>query len=101
MIKIKENELYQELHLYDGDIKIGEAEVDIKGKMLSRLSISEPYQNKGYGIKIVKQLTEQYGLNCLWVNISNKRAIHVYEKCGYKIKEPTMYLMEKTDEETN
>lgn len=101
MIKIKENELYQELHLYDGDIKIGEAEVDIKGKMLSRLSIFEPYQNKGYGTKIVKQLTEQYGLNCLWVNADNERAIHVYEKCGYKIQKPTMYLMEVENEKAN
>lgn len=101
MLNIKENELYQELHLYDGDIKIGEAEVDIKGKMLSRLSISEPYQNKGYGTKIVKQLTEQYGLDCLWVNADNKRAIHVYEKCGYKIQKPTMYLMEVINERTD
>lgn len=26
---------------------------------------------------------------------NNKRAIHVYEKCGYEIKEPTMYKMGK------
>lgn len=94
MINIKGNELYQEFNLYDGDIKIGEAEVDIKGKMLSRLSIFEPYQNKGYGTKIVRILTKQYGLNCLWVNADNERAIHVYEKNGYKIQKPTMYLME-------
>ena len=94
MIEIKENELYQELHLYDDDVKIGEAEIDIKGKMLSRLVIFEPYQNKGYGTKIVRILTKKYGLNCLWVNADNKRAIHVYEKNGYKIQKPTMYLME-------
>lgn len=94
MIEIKENELYQELHLYDNDIKIGEAEIDIKSKMLSRLVIFEPYQNKGYGTKIVRILTKQYGLNCLWVNADNEQAIHVYEKNGYKIQKPTMYLME-------
>ena len=94
MIEIKENELYQELHLYDNGVKIGEAEIDIKGKMLSRLNISEPYQNKGYGTKIVRILTKQYGLNCLWVNADNERAIRVYEKNGYKIQKPTMYLME-------
>ena len=77
MIEIKENELYQELHLYDDDVKIGEAEIDIKGKMLSRLVVFEPYQNKGYGTKIVRILTKQYGLNCLWVNADNERAIHV------------------------
>ena len=52
MIEIKENELYQELELYaidmfDGDRKkIGEAEVDLKGKMISRLNIYKPYQEK-------------------------------------------------------
>ena len=91
----KENELYQEIKLYDGEIEIGECEVDIKGKMLSRLVIYEPYQNKGYGTKIVQELTEKYGLNVLWVNADNKRAIHVYEKCGYRITEPTMYKMER------
>lgn len=43
-IKIQKNELYQELELFDGNIKIGEAEVDIKGKMISRLTVYEPYQ---------------------------------------------------------
>lgn len=43
-IKSKKNELYQELELFDGNIKIGEAEVDIKGKMISRLTVYEPYQ---------------------------------------------------------
>ena len=95
MIKYKKNELYQEIGLYDGDTKIGEAEIDINGKMLARLNIYEPYQNKGYGTTIVKELTEEYGLTNLWVEADNKRAIHVYEKCGYEIKEPTMYKMEK------
>ena len=93
MIEIKENELYQEIELFSGDTKIGEAEVDIKGKMLSRLNIYEPYQNKGYGTEIVKILEERYGCNCLWVNADNDRAIHVYEKCGFRKIEPTMYLM--------
>lgn len=47
-----ENELYQELTLYDGETKIGECEIEIKGKMLSRLVIYEPYQDKGYGLSI-------------------------------------------------
>lgn len=36
-LEIKENELYQEIELFVDGEKIGEAEVDIKGKMLSRL----------------------------------------------------------------
>ena len=94
MIEIKENELYQEIELFYGHQKIGEAEVDIKGKMLSRLVIYEPYQNKGYGTEIVKTLKDRYGCNCLWVNADNDRAIHVYEKCGFRKINPTMYLME-------
>lgn len=97
MIDIKENELYQEIELFLDDVKIGEAEVDIKGKMLSRLSIFPPYQDKGYGTKIVKMLTEKYNLNCLWVNADNVRAINVYKKNGYKLQEPTMYLMVKEE----
>lgn len=93
MITIKENELYQEIELFLDDVKIGEAEVDLKGKMLSRLSIFPPYQNKGYGTEIVKMLNEKYNCECLWVNADNERAISVYKKNGYEIAEPTMYLM--------
>lgn len=94
-MKYKENELYQEIELYDDELKIGEAEVDIKGHMLSRLSIYKPYQNMGYGTEVVKDLTEKYDLDVLWVNADNERAIHVYEKCGYKKITPTMWKMRK------
>ena len=93
-INIKEAELYQEIELFDGDRKIGEAEVDLKNKMLSRLSIFPPYQNRGYGQQVVKMLCEKYGCNNLWVNVDNDQAIHVYEKCGFKMVKPTMYMME-------
>lgn len=98
MITIKENELYQELELFADGKKIGEAEVDIKNKMLSRLVIYPPYQNKGYGTEIVKMLNEKYGCNCLWVNADNHKAIKVYEKNGYQTMKATMYLMEKANE---
>ena len=95
-MKYKTNELYQELELFSDDgVKIGEAEVDIKGKMLSRLTIYEPYQNKGYGTEIVKMLIKDYGIDCLWVNDDNAKAIHVYEKCGFQKVKPTMWLMER------
>ena len=93
MIEFKENELSLEIEICVDDEKIGEAEIELNGKMLSRLSIFPPYQNKGYGTEIVKMLNEKYGCNVLWVNADNKRAIHTYEKNGYTIKEPTMYLM--------
>lgn len=94
MINLKENELYQEIEIMVNDFKIGEAEVDIKNKMLSRLVIFEPYRNTGYGKKVVELLINKYGCNNLWVNADNKNAIHVYEENGFKIVEPTMYLME-------
>ena len=93
-IELRENELYQEIEIFVDGNKIGEMEVDLKGKMLSRLAIFEPYQNKGYGQKIVSLAKEKYGCNCLWVRADNDRAIHVYEKMGFVKKNPTMYLME-------
>lgn len=97
-MKYKTNELYQELELFNDDgVKIGEAEVDIKGKMLSRLNIYEPYQNKGYGTQIVEILIKDYEINCLWVNDDNAKAIHVYEKCGFQKVKPTMWLMERRE----
>lgn len=98
-MELHANELYQELEIFDGDVKIGEVEVDIKGKMISRLCIYEPYQNKGYGTKVVQTLIKEYGCKCLWVNADNDRAIHVYEKCGFKKIKPTMYLMEIEEEQ--
>jgi len=98
---LKENELYQEIELFRGETKIGEAEVDIKNRMLARLSIFEPYQNQGFGTEIIRMLIEKYDLKNLWVNADNSRAIHVYEKCGFKINKPTMYEMIKDTGDNN
>lgn len=97
MIKLVEKELYQEIDLFVDGVKIGEAEVEVIGEMLSRLVIYEPYQNKGYGTEVVKMLNERYGCDCLWVNADNAKAIRVYEKNGYKVVKPTMYLMNKKE----
>ena len=93
MIRLKENEIYQEIELFHDETKIGEAEVYLKNHMLARLTIFEPYQNKGFGTEVVKLLTDKYELNNLWVKFDNARAIHVYEKNGFKINKPTMYEM--------
>ena len=94
-VDIKENEIYQEIELYVDGEKIGEAEIELKAKMLSRLCIFPPYQNRGYGTQIVNILNEKYGCKVLWVNANNKRAIHTYKKNGYEITEPTMFLMKR------
>jgi len=93
MLSIKKSETYEELELFDNDIKIGETEIDINNDMLSRFVIYVPYQNMGYGTRILKMLIEKYNISNLWVRSDNKRAIHVYEKCGFEIGEPTMYSM--------
>lgn len=98
-LEIKDTELYQEFELFVDDVNIGYAEVDLKNKMLSRLNIYPAHQDKGYGTEVVRILTEKYVLNNLWVKSDNDRAIHVYEKNGYKVTKPTMYLMQRLKEE--
>lgn len=92
-IELKENELYQEIDLLCDGAKIGSAEVDLKGKTLSRLMIDTAFQGRGYGQKIVRMLIEKYGCDNLWVVADNERAIHVYEKLGFKIGRQTMFSM--------
>ena len=86
MIEIKENELYQEIELFVCGEKVGEAEIELKGKMLSRLSIFPPYQNRGYGTEIVKMLNEKYGCNVLWVNADNKKPYTHMKKTDIRYK---------------
>lgn len=95
MIKLKEQERYQEIDIYVDDTKIGDAEIELNNNELARFRIYEPYQNKGYGTKALLMLIEKYGCNNLWVKGDNERAKHVYKKCGFELKKPTVYLMER------
>ena len=50
--------------------------------------------------RIQKDANKQKGLNhgyYVWqsVNADNKKAIHTYEKNGYSLSNPTMYLMKR------
>ena len=98
-ITTQENELYREIELYRDGVKIGEAEIELKNHMLAKLMIFEPYQNQGLGTEIVKMLVETYDLNNLWLIADNDRAIHVYEKCGFTKKRPTMFEMVRNPKE--
>lgn len=98
-VRIKENELYQEVELFIGDTKVGEAEIEVTKRMLSRFVIYDPFQNKGYGTRILNELMQMYMLTNLWVEADNDRAIHLYEKFGLKKTKPTMYLMEVNADE--
>lgn len=81
-----------DIKLPDGT-KIGTAEVEPINHVLERFCILEPYQDKGYGQKVLKHLIDKYQIKSLWVRADNERAIHVYEKAGFKIDKAVMYEM--------
>ena len=87
-----DNFLEIDVKLPDGT-KIGTAEVEPINHVLERFNILEPYQNKGYGQKVLKQLIDKYQIKSLWVRSDNERAIHVYEKTGFRINKAVMYEM--------
>lgn len=95
-VKINETETFIENEIIVDGTTIGTVEVCPERKEISRLNIFEPYQNKGYGTEVVKQLVAQ-GYNTLWVRSDNPRAIHVYEKCGFKRGKTEMFEMEIAD----
>ena len=82
-----------DIRLEDGTL-IGTAEVEPNKHTLERFVIFEPYQNKGYGQQALNELMQRYMLKTLWVRSDNDRAIHIYEKAGFKRKKETMFEME-------
>ena len=57
----------------------------------------EEYRNKGIGISIINSILESNITVYLWVYVDNVKAISLYEKLGFKIKEKNKdkYLMLK------
>jgi len=99
-LKIEKTETFIEHSIEVDSVHIGTVELCPERMEIARLDIFEPYQNKGYGTEVVKSLVEQ-GYRTLWVRADNSRAIHVYEKCGFIKKEPTMFEMEIKDVDNN
>jgi RimJ/RimL family protein N-acetyltransferase len=91
-MQIKKTETFVENDIWVDGIKIGTVELCPERNEITRLIIFEPYQNKGYGTQVVKELVSQ-GCKSLWVRSNNSRAIHVYEKCGFKRAETYMFEM--------
>ena len=89
---IEKTETFIEHNIIIDAVKVGTVELCPERMEISRLIIFEPYQNKGYGTQIVKELMAQ-GYNSLWVRSDNPRAIHVYEKCGFKRGKKCMFEM--------
>lgn len=96
--QIKRTNTYIEHDIVVGGAVIGSAEIEPQEKELSRLAIFAPYQNRGYGTRAVKELISRYGVHTLWVRSDNQRAIHVYEKCGFRKSGETMFEMELKEE---
>ena len=92
-------ELNEKEHYIEIDIKlsngtlIGTAEIEPNEKMLERFVIFEPYQNKGYGQRVLHDLIDSYGIKKLWVRSDNEKAIHIYEKAGFRKNKETMFEM--------
>lgn len=97
-MKIKKTETFIENDIIIDSVKVGTVELCPERMEISRLIIFEPYQNKGYGTQIVKELMAQ-GYNSLWVRSDNLRAIHVYEKCGFKRGKKCMFEMVTAESE--
>ena len=59
--------------------------------------IDKPFRGKGFGTFFIKKMmiilqkegSKVFALN---VEVSNKAAIHVYERAGFKILSETLYL---------
>lgn len=91
-MQIKKTETFVEYDIIVKGTKVGTVELCPERHEISRLIIFEPYQNKGYGTEVVKELVA-HGYKSLWVKSDNPRAIHVYEKCGFKRAETRMFEM--------
>lgn len=87
---LKETETFIEHDIIFDGTKVGELELCPTSHEISRLVIFEPYQNKGYGTKVVRELISK-GYTKLWVRSDNPKAIHVYERCGFKFGENVMH----------
>ena len=97
-LKILKDETFIEHDIIVDGIKVGHIELCPERNEVSRLEIFEPYQNKGYGTKVVSLLVEK-GYTSLWVRSDNPRAIHVYEKCGFRRGKTQMFEMSTEGED--
>ena len=95
---IERTETFIEHDITEDGTKIGTVELFPERMEISRLRIFEPYQNKGYGTRVINALVKR-GYTSLWVRSDNARAVHVYEKCGFKRGETHMYEMKHESRE--
>lgn len=59
------------------------------GVMLDEIFIEEEYRGKGIGTKIIKDIIDNNEIIYLWVYKENIKAVSLYERLGFKVKEET------------
>lgn len=59
------------------------------GVLLDEIYLEENYRNKGIGTSIIRKIISQNDIIYLWVYKLNEKAIYLYNKLGFKIKEET------------
>ena len=101
LISINKTDTFIEHDIVVDGVTIGSVEIEPDKRELSRLVIFEPYQNKGFGTDVVKEMISRYNIRSLWVRSDNERAIHVYEKCGFVKSGETMYEMTLNTEDVS
>lgn len=96
-MKIEKSDTFIENDIIVNDTKIGAVELCPERHEISRLEIFEPYRDQGHGTEVIKKLVNA-GYTSLWVRSDNERAIHVYEKCGFRREGITMFEMKVESE---
>lgn len=91
-VEIRKTDTFIEYDIVKDDVVVGSVELNPERHEIARLNIWKPYQDYGYGTQVVKDLVKQ-GYTSLWVRSDNEKAIHVYEKCGFKKAGETMFEM--------
>lgn len=98
-MKIEKTGTFIEHDIIVDGAKIGTVDLCPERNEIVRLVIFEPYQDKGYGTQVVKELIAQ-GYKTLYVLSDNPRAIHVYEKCGFVKGNTYMFEMVRDNAES-
>lgn len=80
------------------DVKIGCVFVANKddGVMLDEIFVEKEYRGKGIGTKIINDIIKNNKIVYLWVYKDNKKAISLYERLGFIVKDETQnrfYMM--------